>query len=110
MLELMDLVLLGIVSCIISAFVCILAALVSHTIRNRDVNVLSKKVESLEMAYRGGIGTSKREEQAARAEEAMAKAVMLIKEGKAPIEAIKEVAVAYPDVAMKMAKKFGIGL
>lgn len=50
-------------------------------------------------------GASKRAEQAERTESAMGEAMILIKGGKPPADALKEVAAKYPDVALRLGKK-----
>jgi len=110
-MELNDLIVLGVLTTVISAFVCVLAALITHTIRNRDVNDIYRKMESLEMLIRGNLGNQARAAKAERMEAAMLEAGQIMQnvdivDKKA--ELIK-LAGKYPDIAMQLAKKY-IGL
>lgn len=76
---------------------------------------LRKRLEGLETALfsnnqreRGEIGLLARREKTERTQAALAKAVMLFKEGKPPADVIKEVASEYPDVAVALAAKHGL--
>lgn len=101
----MDLVLVGVVSCIVSAFFCMLFAFALHTFRMRDVNLLYARVESLEMALRGEKGRSARAEKAERQSAAMAEAAAMLQTGQQPQDILKTLIAKYPDVAADMAKK-----
>jgi hypothetical protein len=73
-------------------------------------SVLEQRIQRLE----GTSGVRKREadkeERNERQQEAIGKVVLLLKEGKSPQDAMKAVAVEYPDVALHFAKKFGLGI
>lgn len=59
--------------------------------------------ESLEQRARGASGNAKREEKAARKQEAIAFVIAGIRAGKPPEEVLKEAAMSYPDVAAELA-------
>lgn len=102
-----DLVLLGLVSCAVSAIVCIIAAIIVFNLRSRDVEGLYAKVESIDMAQRGATGRNVRAEKAERMNSAMFEAMTMYKEGKPIQDILKEVGGKYPDVAIALASKFG---
>lgn len=109
MLEFNDILLLTVINCIISALFCIIAAILLHYFRNRDVEALYVKVESLDMNMRGVAGRASRTTNNERTEEALGKIAVLVQSGKSPQDAIKEVAMAYPDVALQIGKKLMSG-
>lgn len=108
-MELYDFMLLGLVSCAVSAVVSIIAAMVSHVIRNRDFYQLRREFESLDMSVKGYAGRNSRQEKAERQASAMAEAAALLQAGKKPDEIMKALLPKYPDIALDLAKKH-IGL
>lgn len=107
-MELTDLVILGMLTTIISAFVCVIAAFVTHSIRNRDVNALYSKIESLEMMIRGNIGNQTRAAKAERMEAAMLEAGQIMQDPNITDKkaALIQLAGKYPDVALSIGKKY----
>jgi len=107
MLELIDLVVLGIVSCLCAATVSIVAALVSHNMRNKDVANLYARVDSLEMAARGALGRANRDINKAEMEEALAQAaaVMANPEIKDKQAELLKIGLSHPNVALNLIKK-----
>jgi len=81
------------------------ARLVMSFITERDLASLEARVKRIEMKLISGSGVDARQEKAERQQEAMLKAAELMKAGKEPKEALKEVAMAYPDVAMDLVQK-----
>jgi len=110
MLELNDLLLLGLLCAVFSAIFSAIGAIATHFIRNRDVERLYVKVDSLEQAARGAIGRSKTEQNKEDMEAALIEGMTAIKGGAKPEEVIPALAAKYPNVALKLVKKFGIGL
>ena len=108
----MDLLVLGIIASIISAFIGILTALLLHNIRNRDVSKLGARVESLEMGQRGQIGRDNRALYQEELESAMVEAAAILKDDKITDKkaALIQIAAKHPNVALKMAKKLGLGI
>jgi len=106
-MELTDIVLLGLLSCVISSTVCIICALIVRSIRDRDVNTLYGRVESIEMHIRGGIGNQKRAEKAERMQMAMVDAAHIMKDEKITDkqQALLALALKYPEIALDMIKK-----
>jgi len=66
---------------------------------------LERRIKRLENTLISGSGVASRQEKAERQQEAMLKVAELVKEGKDPKDALKEVAMAYPDVAMGLIQK-----
>ena len=97
---------IGALSAVFSAFF----AYVTLVVRDYRVAKLENQVESLIMRDNGERGNRSRAINSERQAEAMAKAALLLKEGKPTGEILKQVASEYPDVAIQLAKKFGIGL
>jgi len=112
MLELMDLVILGIISCIVSAVMSLVAGLGLHYLRNRDVTRLYGRVESLEKANYGATGRAKREENNEEMEAALgeAAAIMANPEVKDKQAALIQLGLKHPTIALKLAKQFGVKL
>lgn len=110
MIEIMDLVILGLVSGFTALLVSSVAAYVLHERRNKDVNNLAARVESLEMSIRGAMGRANRAENDAETQAAIAEAMALIQSGKAPMDVLKELAPKYPKAIMNLAKKFGFNI
>lgn len=108
MLEFMDLLLLGLSSTVISAIVCVVCAVVMQTIRNRDVEDLYRKMESLEMTVRGAAGRESRADRTAKLEAAMLEAAQIMQDPKIEDKkgAIIALAAKYPDVALHLGKKY----
>ena len=113
-MELYDLVILGCFSAVISGIFSIGAAMLMQYLSDKSVkNQLSEHagaIESLQKASYGQRGASVKQEKSERVNAALAKAAILLKEGKQPIEIMKQVASEYPDVAMDLVKKGGISL
>lgn len=65
-----------------------------------------QKALSMRNSIAGKAGRDIREQQEERLFSAIAKAGTLIKEGKTPMEAIKQVGLEYPDVAGRIISKF----
>lgn len=76
--------------------------------RRRDIRIdeLEDKVYSLDKKYASAKGVEAREEQAERMAEAMAEAAALAKEGVAPADIAKRLIPKYPDIALKLGKKY----
>jgi len=110
MIELNDLLILGILSTIISVIIAGIVVWASFQIRNRDVNEAYRRIDSLEQSVRGQISGNRKAEKSERMNQAMGEAALMLKEGKPPQEIFKELVGKYPDVAMEMAKKGGISL
>jgi len=109
-MEVTDLVQLGIVSSIVSAVFCIVAASVLHNFRMRDVSILEARVNSLEMALRGEKGRAIRGENQEAEAALMAKVAAGVQSGKPIGDVLKEALASDPGTAMRLAKKLGIGL
>lgn len=105
MIEMNDLAVLACFSCITSAIFSIIFAVISHYLRNRDVERLYGVCERIEKSVSGSVGRASREASSARMEEALAKVAIKVKEGKSPTDAIKETAMEFPDVALAIGKK-----
>jgi hypothetical protein len=109
MLDMNDIVLIACFTCIASAIFSLLFAVMSHFLRNRDVERLQGVCERIEKSVAGSVGRASREQNSERMNEAIAKVALLIKEGKQPADAIKAVAGEYPDVALMVGKKMLTG-
>jgi 3'-phosphoadenosine 5'-phosphosulfate sulfotransferase len=109
MLELMDLVLIFALNCVITLVLCAVLGTIMYNMRNRDVDRLAEDIYSLRQAIAGRTGLDKKAEKIERENQALTEAGIMLQQGKD----IKEVAVAigakYPDVALNLAKKFGLG-
>ncbi len=99
----------------------ILAGLVSFLLKDKlserkivrledEIEDLTADLRTYKAAEYANKGNVRKAEENSRMESAMGEAVVLMKSGKQPMDAIKEVAVKYPDVAFKLAKKYGLGL
>jgi len=104
-MEIIDLVMLGILSTIISAIICVICAWIVLGIRMRDVNSLYIRIESLENSIKGQKGNSVKAEKSERMQEALAKGMLLLQQGKKPEEIVKELGVTHSDVLVDVAKK-----
>lgn len=118
MMEIIEIVAYWLFGAVIGA---VLAGLVSFLLKDklseRKISRLEEECEDLEADLRtykaaeyATKGNTKRAEAESRMESAMGEAVVLMKSGKPPIEVMKEVAAKYPDVAIKLAKKYGLGI
>lgn len=83
MLDVTDLVLVGLISAFISAFICFVSAYIVLNLRNRDVDELYARLESNEKSNAGVIGQTVKHEKAARLNEAMGRLTQLFLEEKA---------------------------
>jgi hypothetical protein len=108
--EMMDLLVLGIVTSIISILIGIICGMVSHVIRNKDLGMLIAKVDHIEMTRLSEKGANVRNEKRERTNMAMAEAAALYQSGKKPEEIMKELLPKYPDIALELVKKGGISL
>lgn len=85
----------------------LVAALVYMFVRDwslmRRLACVEAACESLEQRIRGASGNVKREEKAARKQEAIAFVIAGLKAGKKPEDVLKEAAMSYPDVAAELA-------
>jgi len=109
-MELYDLVLLGLLSTFVSAIISIISVVIAFSFRSRDVNDLYRKVESLEMSIRGQLSGNARAEAKAQEEAFMVQAAAILKGEGSMQEKIQKVIATDPGMAMKLAKKLGIGL
>jgi hypothetical protein len=69
------------------------------------VDALEARMERAHLASISQSGVDSREQKSERMSAAMARALILLKEGKAPVDVAKEVGVEYPDVAADVLKK-----
>lgn len=109
MIELNDLIVLGLVSVATSLIISVVVAWVARGIRDRDVNSLYKRVESLEMSEKGNIGNAKRAEKNERRNAAMMEALGVLNNPEIKPEDKQKhllgLAAKYPDVAIDLVKK-----
>jgi len=82
-----------------------IAGMVIDALTQRNIASLEHRTKRLELALISPKGVENRIAKEERMEEAMLRVAELIKEGKKPEEALKEVAMAYPDVAIGMVQR-----
>ena len=110
MLDIIDILLLGVVSSLVAVATSVVAALVSHQLRNKDVDALYGRIESLDMAIRGAQGRINRGAANEEMEQAIGEALAGLQSGQPPAEVIKAVVAKHPTTALALAKKFGLKL
>lgn len=100
-----DWVIIGVLCAFFSMIFSVVCAICTQFIRDFRVARLERQVESLTMANHQEKAVEKRNAKSERQAEALAKVAALVQSGKSPMDAIKEVAMSYPDVAMELMKK-----
>lgn len=111
MLEMNDLLLLGLFNVVISAVICVLMAIIIMQLRDRRLNMLEEEIYSLTQKVSGSIGNAAKAEKAERMQMAMLEAGKIMQDPAITDKkaAIMQLAGKYPDVALGLAKKY-IGL
>lgn len=113
-MELYDLLLLGLFCTVISAvFSVIFAYGVAYFRDNalsRRISVIEADLENVELTVRGARGNAKQVEYKQADAALMARVAAGIQAGKPIPEVLKEVMASDPETAMRLAKKFGIGI
>lgn len=104
-----DIIILFSAGALFGSFGGMIGGWLSNYSQHLRLQSLEFRVESLRNKIVSPMGVQARQEKAERQSEAMAKVMILVKDGKEYKEALIEVAKEYPDVALDLAKKVMTG-
>jgi len=108
--DILVLAVMFVVSTLAAGFVGWFSGKLAITARFEDLQEMVRELKSAGMGVKSAMGVSAKQQNQEELEAAMGEAVLMLKEGKKPDEILKTLLPKYPQVALRLAKRFGLNL